>query len=85
MINDTQQLGKYRILKELGKGGFATVYRAQDPTLDREVAIKVLDPLLWGQVLDHGMHKRLFMAFAFFCGPCDSVSKSVLLLDTGYT
>jgi len=39
-------LGKYRILEELGKGGFATVYRAVDTTLDREVALKVLDPLL---------------------------------------
>jgi serine/threonine-protein kinase len=41
-----KQLDKYRILEELGKGGFATVYRAVDTTLDREVALKVLDPLL---------------------------------------
>jgi formylglycine-generating enzyme required for sulfatase activity len=46
MIEDTQQLGKYRILAELGRGGFATVYRALDTTLEREVALKVLDPLL---------------------------------------
>ena len=42
----TEQLGKYRILAEIGKGGFATVYRALDTTLDREVALKVLDPIL---------------------------------------
>ena len=41
-----QTLGKYRILEELGHGGFATVYRALDTTLEREVALKVLDPLL---------------------------------------
>lgn len=41
-----EPLGKYRILAELGKGGFATVYRAEDTTLEREVALKVLDPLL---------------------------------------
>ncbi len=41
-----EQLGNYRILEELGKGGFATVYRALDTTLDRGVALKVLDPLL---------------------------------------
>ncbi len=41
-----QTLGKYRILSKLGKGGFATVYRAEDTTLGREVALKVLDPLL---------------------------------------
>jgi len=41
-----QQLGKYEIIDEIGKGGFATVYRARDPDLDREVALKVLHPLL---------------------------------------
>jgi Tol biopolymer transport system component len=41
-----QSLGKYRLLAELGRGGFATVYRALDTTLDRQVALKVLDPLL---------------------------------------
>ena len=41
-----QQLGKYSILEEIGRGGFATVYRAEDTALGREVALKVLDPLL---------------------------------------
>jgi parallel beta-helix repeat protein len=45
-IDATRNLGKYQILGELGKGGFATVYRARDPDLGREVALKVLDPLL---------------------------------------
>ncbi len=45
MTEDTQQPGKYRIFEEIGKGDFATVYRALDTTLDREVALKVLDPL----------------------------------------
>jgi serine/threonine protein kinase len=42
MIGET--LGPYRLTKELGKGGFATVYRALQPTLNRYVAIKVLHP-----------------------------------------
>jgi serine/threonine-protein kinase len=46
MADTVQIIGKYRILDTLGKGGFATVYRAVDTTLDREVALKVLDPLL---------------------------------------
>ena len=37
-------LGKYHIFEEIGHGGFGTVYRANDTTLDRIVALKVLHP-----------------------------------------
>ncbi len=36
------KIGRYKILSEIGRGGMATVYRAQDPSFDRDVAIKVL-------------------------------------------
>jgi serine/threonine-protein kinase len=37
-----QNIGRYEIKAELGRGGMATVYRAYDPRFKRDVAIKVL-------------------------------------------
>ena len=35
---------RYRVDAEIGRGGMATVFRAQDLKYDRPVAIKVLSP-----------------------------------------
>ena len=39
-------LGRYRLIEELGAGGMASVFLARDQTLRREVAVKVLFPHL---------------------------------------
>ncbi len=52
MIAPGEKLSRYHLREPLGSGGMSCVYRAYDPVLDREVAIKILpaelarDPVL---------------------------------------
>ncbi|MGD8394838.1 MAG: tetratricopeptide repeat protein [Candidatus Eiseniibacteriota bacterium] len=41
-----EQIGRYPIVGELGRGGMGVVYMGRDPTLDRPVAIKILPAAL---------------------------------------
>jgi serine/threonine-protein kinase len=53
--NKPTHIGRYVIKKELGRGGMATVFVAQDPLFEREVAVKVLPKAL---LHDPNLRKR---------------------------
>src|SRR4029453_2046138 len=52
---------RYEIAAELGRGGMGVVYRAHDPLLNREVAIKLIPPTLLS-----GESEQLFQREAKF-------------------
>jgi len=39
-------LGQFRIMEKLGQGGMGSVYKAEQPSMDRLVAVKILHPRL---------------------------------------
>ena len=45
---NTALKGRYRIEREIGEGGMATVYLADDLKHERKVALKVLKSRRWG-------------------------------------
>jgi eukaryotic-like serine/threonine-protein kinase len=53
-----RMLGEFRLLRRLGKGGMAEVYLAEQSSLKRQVAIKVLRADLLDDEKDHVLIKR---------------------------
>jgi len=63
-----EKVGKYEIIKEIGKGATSSVYHAYDPFQSRQVAIKVVFPEALGDK-EHGKrYKKLFVTEASLAG-----------------
>ena len=54
-----ESIGKYKVIRQLGKGATATVYLCEDPDLQRQVAVKVIKFGSDNAVLSRRM-KKLF-------------------------
>ncbi|MDX8382591.1 MAG: HDOD domain-containing protein, partial [Ghiorsea sp.] len=48
--NGQTRMGDYLLLEKIGQGGMGIVFRARHETLDREVAIKILNPNCFGDI-----------------------------------
>jgi serine/threonine-protein kinase len=54
--------GSYELLEKVGAGSYGEVYRARDPVLDREVAVKLLWPAAPGRVAERILHEGRMLA-----------------------
>lgn len=76
----TEDVPGYRVLEQVGEGGFSVVYRAHQERLDRMVALKVLSI---GSVDDAAM--RRFQRESRITGRLSDHPNIVTVLDTGTT
>ena len=57
---DIQVLGKYDVIREIGRGSMGTVYLGHDPFSGRDVALKVAHPEVNSRDSGRGRYRKLF-------------------------
>jgi serine/threonine protein kinase len=67
-VSTMQSVGKYQLLRELGKGASGKVYLAEDPFAKRKVAIKVAFPEALKSSEDGAFYKSMFLNEAALAG-----------------
>ena len=80
IINVQKTLGRYEIRSELGSGAMATVYRAFDPEIKRDLAIKVLR----AELAEDEEHRERFLREAHSAGSLNH-DNIVQIFDIGET
>ncbi len=63
-----ESIGKYQIIRELGKGASGKVYLAEDPFAKRKVAIKVAFPEALKSAEDGAFYRSMFLNEAALAG-----------------
>ncbi|MEQ1515562.1 MAG: serine/threonine-protein kinase [Usitatibacteraceae bacterium] len=63
-----ETIGKYRVVRELGKGSTGAVYLAEDVFKTRTVAIKVMFPQVLKDAVDGEHYRRMFLNEASLAG-----------------
>jgi len=67
-MSTRQSIGKYQIVRELGKGATGKVYLADDPFGKRQVAIKLIFPEALKSNEDGALYKSMFLNEASLAG-----------------
>ncbi len=65
---ELRKIGKYELIKELGRGATSVVYKAYDPFQDREVALKAVFPEVLGDQENGRRYRKLFVTEASLAG-----------------
>ncbi len=68
MSKKLETIGKYRIVRELGRGATGSVYLADDGFNKRQVAIKVMFPAMLKDAEDGELYRKMFLTEASLAG-----------------